>query len=159
MIFTQDMKELIEFLEKHEVEYVLVGGFAVNYYGYVRMTQDIDILIFPSPENARKMMNVLDEFGFGKAGIPTEYFEIEGTAIHLGVEPNRIDLLTNLKGVSNKDIFERKERIKFKNIFLNIISLKDLLACKKLSDRPKDLADADELEKTIKENENFFKDQ
>lgn len=151
MIFTQDMKELIEFLEKHDVEYVMVGGFAVNYYGYVRMTQDIDILVYPSHENAKKMMNALDEFGFGSAGIPTEYFEVEGTAIHLGVEPNRIDLLTHLKGVSNKDIFARKQRVKYKNMLLNIISLEDLLACKKKSDRPKDLADADELEKTILE--------
>ena len=150
MIFTQDMKELVEFLEKHKVEYIMVGGFAVNYYGYIRMTQDIDILIFPSAENARKMMDALDEFGFGKAGIKTEYFEFEGTAIHLGVEPNRIDLLTHLKGVSNEEIFQRKVRIEYKSIWMNIISLQDLLTCKKLSDRPKDRADADELEKTTK---------
>ena len=75
MIFTQDMKEFIELLEKYQVEYVVVGGFAVNYYGYIRTTQDIDILIFPSSKNAQNMIDALDEFGFGKAGIDRDCFE------------------------------------------------------------------------------------
>jgi hypothetical protein len=97
------------------------------------------------------MIRALDEFGFGSAGITMDCFESVGTAVHLGVEPNRIDLLTNLKGVSNEEIFKRKKRIKYEKMFLNIISLKDLLECKRCSDRLKDLADVDELEKTIKE--------
>ncbi|MCX6584018.1 MAG: nucleotidyltransferase [Candidatus Aminicenantes bacterium] len=141
------MKDLIEIMERHEVEYVLVGGFAVNFYGYVRTTHDVDILVNPSFENARKMVKALEEFGFGSDGVPAGYFETEGTAIHMGVEPNRIDLLTNLKGISNEEIFQRKDRVKFENIFLNIISFEDLLSCKKKSDRLKDLADADELER------------
>ncbi len=97
------------------------------------------------------MIDALDEFGFGKAGIDRECFETAGTAVHLGVEPNRIDLLTNLKGVSNEEIFKKKKRVKYEKMFLNIISLNDLLECKRCSDRRKDLADVDELEKTIKE--------
>lgn len=151
MILTQDMKDFIELLEKYQVEYVVVGGFAVNHYGYIRTTQDIDMLIFPSTKNAEKMIVTLDEFGFGSAGITRDCFETAGTAVHLGVEPNRIDLLTNLKGVSNEEIFKKKKRVKYGKIFLNIISLHDLLECKRCSDRPKDLADVDELEKTIKE--------
>jgi hypothetical protein len=104
------MKEFIELLEKYQVEYVVVGGFAVNYYGYIRTTQDIDILIFPSSKNAQNMIDALDEFGFGSAGITRECFETSGTAVHLGVEPNRIDLLNNLKGVSNEEIFKRKKK-------------------------------------------------
>jgi predicted nucleotidyltransferase len=144
------MKDLLVIMERHEVEYVLVGGFAVNFYGYIRTTQDIDILVNPTIKNARKMVNALEEFGFGSDGVPTKYFETEGTAIHMGVEPNRIDLLTNLTGISNKEIFQRKEKVEFENIFLNIISLEDLLACKKKSNRFKDLADADELERMLK---------
>ncbi len=150
MIFTQDMKDLIEIMERHEVQYVLVGGFAVNFYGYIRTTQDVDVLVNPSSENARRMVNALDEFGFGSGGVPAEYFETEGTAIHMGVEPNRIDLLTSLRGISNEEIFKRKERVKYEDIFLNLISLEDLLVCKKKSDRLKDLADADELERMLK---------
>ncbi len=152
MLFTEDMKDLIELFERYSVEYILVGGFAVNYYGYVRTTQDIDILIYPSSENAQKIIKTLDEFGFGSAGIPKESFEKKGTAVHMGVEPNRIDLLTHLKGVSNEEVFAKKVRIEYNNIHLNIISLGDLLDCKRCSKRPKDLADVDELEKTNKEN-------
>lgn len=153
MLFTEDMRDLIEFFEKHEVEYVLVGGFAVNYYGYVRTTQDIDILVYPSLSNAQKIIEALKEFGFGEAGISKDYFEKEGTAIHLGVEPNRIDILTHIQGISNNEIFAKKLRVKFENIHLNIISKQDLLLGKKSSKRPKDLADADELEKIKKEND------
>lgn len=147
MIFTKDMKELIDLFEKHNVKYALVGGFAVIYYGYVRSTHDIDFLLFPSQENATRILKALTEFGFGNAGIPEEYFTKEGTAIHIGVEPNRIDFLTTLKGVSNAEIFKRIERVDFEGTKLNIISRKDLLQSKMASERLKDLADADELGK------------
>jgi predicted nucleotidyltransferase len=149
MIFTSDMQELIEIFERLGVEYVLVGGFAVNYYGYVRTTQDVDILLRPSEENAARVMEALAEFGFGQAGIPPECFTREGTAVHLGEEPNRIDLLTRLKGVSIEEVFSNLERVEYQGLNLNIIGLSDLLACKRSSDRPRDLADADELEKTL----------
>ena len=75
MVFTEDMKDIIELFEKNSVQYALVGGFAVNFYGYVRTTQDIDFLIFPSLENAERIKRSLKEFGFGDAGIPTEELE------------------------------------------------------------------------------------
>jgi predicted nucleotidyltransferase len=149
MLFTRDMKELVELFVKHGVDYVLVGGFAVNLYGYVRMTQDIDFLIYPSAENALRTMKALDEFGFGGAGIPREYFEKPGSAIHLGVEPNRIDLLTHLKGVSNDDIFANRQEAVLEGTRLYVIALDDLLKAKRQSERPRDLADADELAKTL----------
>jgi len=149
MLFTRDMKELVDLFVKHDVEYMLVGGFAVNLYGYMRMTQDIDFLIYPSPENAGKMMKALEEFGFGGAGIPREYFEKPGNAIHLGVEPNRIDLLTHLKGVDNDEVFAKKRETELDGVRLYIIPLDHLLKAKRSSDRLRDQADADELEKTL----------
>jgi hypothetical protein len=95
-------------------------------------------------------MKALTEFGFGNAGIPEEYFTKEGTAIHLGVEPNRIDFLTTLKGISNTEIFKHIERVDFEGMKLNVISRSDLLQSKKASERLKDLADAEELEKLKK---------
>lgn len=70
------MKDLISLFHKHDVAYALVGGYAVNYYGYTRMTQDIDFLLLPSKENAENVMNALEEFGFGNAGIQQELFEL-----------------------------------------------------------------------------------
>ncbi|MDG5816406.1 hypothetical protein QA601_15020 [Chitinispirillales bacterium ANBcel5] len=124
----------------------MVGGFAIIYYEYVRTTHNIDFLLFPSEENASRVMKALTEFGSGNAGIPEECFTKEGTAIHIGVEPNRIDFLTTLKGISNTEIFKHIERADFEGMTLNTISRPDLLQSKKASNRLKDLADAEELE-------------
>ena len=150
MLFSNDMKELIELMDRHEVKYALIGGFAVNYYGYVRTTQDIDFLIYPSEDNAANMMSTLIEFGFGEAGIPQEYFAREGTAIHIGVEPNRIDFLTHLQGISNDTVFADLVDVVIEDIKMKMISYKDLIKVKKASGRLKDLADAEELEKARK---------
>ncbi len=147
MQFSADMKELLRLFEEHGVQYTLVGGHAVNFYGYVRTTQDMDLLVSPTADNAQRIMGALIEFGFGGAGIPQELFERDGGAVHLGVEPNRIDILTSLKGVSNTRIFNRAEVVEIDGVAVNIISLDDLLQAKRCSDRPRDLADADELAK------------
>jgi len=147
-----DMWDLLELFDKHGVMYMLVGGHAVNYYGYVRTTQDIDILVYPSVKNAQAIMKALGEFGFAGAGIPREYFERVGSAVHLGVEPNRIDLLTHLgSGVSNDTLFKNKRRVELQGEQIDIISLEDLISVKRSSSRLRDQADAQELEKTGRE--------
>ena len=147
MLFSKDMKELIELFERFHVEYALVGGFAVNYYGYVRTTQDIDLLINPSQKNAERIVGALAVFGFGNAEIPQDYFERAGSAIHLGVEPNRIDILTHLVSVSNEQIFSHIKKVSVEGILIPIISRDDLIEVKRKSERFKDKADAEELEK------------
>ncbi|OPX28897.1 MAG: hypothetical protein B1H09_07125 [Gemmatimonadaceae bacterium 4484_173] len=141
------MKDLISLFHKHDVAYALVGGYAVNYYGYTRMTQDIDFLLLPSKENAENVMNALEEFGFGNAGIQQELFEHSGTAVHLGVEPNRIDLLTHLEGMNNNTVFNNIEQTAIEGTTVNIICRADLILAKKTSRRLRDQADAEELEK------------
>ena len=147
MSLTPDMKDLIVLFRKHNVEYVVVGGFAVICYGYIRTTQDIDFVIYPSEENSIKMMKALTDFGFGNAGIPIKYFQKEKSAIHIGVEPNRIDFLTSLQGISNDTIFANMQQMGYDGETLNVIAKGDLIKCKKTAGRLKDLADVEELEK------------
>lgn len=147
MQLSDDMKELLRLFERHSVRYTLVGGHAVNYYGYVRTTQDMDLLVLPTSENAKRIMDALSDFGFGGVGIPQALFERNGGAVHLGAEPNRIDILTSLKGVDNTTIFAGAEIVDIDGVDVWIISLEDLLQVKRCSDRPRDLADADELAK------------
>jgi predicted nucleotidyltransferase len=147
MQLSTDMKRLLELFREFEVQYALVGGHAVNYYGYVRATQDMDLLVLPTTENAERIMDALSAFGFGGAGIPRELFERGRGAVHLGVEPNRIDILTSLKGVDNAAIFAGAQVVEVDGVAVTIISLEDLLKVKRSSDRPRDLADADELAK------------
>lgn len=143
--FSPDMRELLELFDSHQVRYALVGGFAVNYYGYVRATQDVDLLVLPTSDNAARIMKALAEFGFADAGIPEGCFTRPGTAIHLGAEPNRIDLLTSLKGVGADEIVAEAHRARIGDIEVNVIRFDHLIAVKRSSDRPRDQADADEL--------------
>ena len=145
MILSQDMKDLVALFEKYEVQYALIGGYAVIYYGVIRTTQDIDFLIKPEPHNAQQMMMALREFGFANTGIEASHFEKESVAIHLGVEPNRIDLITSILGVENEEIFKHIENVQIDNCPLKIISLKHLRQSKESSKRYKDLADAEAL--------------
>lgn len=147
MMFSADMKELLRLFEKHGVQYALVGGHAVNFYGYVRTTQDMDLLVVPTAENAGRVVAALADFGFGGAGIPREFFERDKGAVHLGVEPNRIDILTSLQGAASLEIVEGSHVVEIEGVSVNIITLEDLMRVKRSSDRPRDLADADELAK------------
>ncbi len=142
-----DIKELINLFIKHGVKFAVCGGHAVAHHGYPRMTMDVDLLIEPSKENARKVMVALDQFGFGNAGIPVEAFNKEKTAITLGQQPNQVDLLTSMSNVSTSEIIRNSVQGKLGGIKIQFVSRADLLEAKRQAGRPKDLADLDELEK------------
>lgn len=147
------MKDLVALFHEHGVEYAIVGGFAVNYYGYLRMTQDIDFLVVPSQANAGRVMAALREFGFGGAAIPQEILEKPGGAIHLGVEPNRIDLLTSLEGADADEIVGSSKRVVIDGTPVQIISFERLVEVKQASRRLRDQADAEELLTSRRDNE------
>ena len=94
-----DFKEFLKLLNAHRVEYLLVGGYAVGYYGYPRATADLDLWIACHSENAEKLVAVLEKFGFGIAQLSADIFLQENKIIRMGVPPMRIELLTTLSGV------------------------------------------------------------
>ncbi|MCK9461798.1 MAG: nucleotidyltransferase [Proteobacteria bacterium] len=145
MTLTEDMKDLLALLERHGVAYAVIGGFAVNYYGYPRLTQDFDILVVPNDDNARRALAALDEFGFGRVGLRADFLAREGAALHMGVEPNRIDLLTSVLGVAPVEVVRRARFVDVDGVRLRLISRDDLIASKRASKRARDLADAEEL--------------
>jgi hypothetical protein len=100
MPLRKDLREFLALLNSNKVEYLVVGGFAVAYHGFARYTADPDFFIHASEENARRMLSVLSQFGFDSAGIQPEDLESPGKVIQLGVQPNRIDILTSISGVS-----------------------------------------------------------
>ena len=146
-ILTDDFRDFIDLLIKNEVEFLICGGHAVGFHGYPRLTMDFDLLFNPTEKNADKIMKVLGEFGFGKAGISREAFLAEGTAITLGVQPNQIDLLTSASSQPTKEIFQNAVNGKLENFEVLYISKDDLIQAKKNAGRTKDLADVEELEK------------
>ncbi|HXA01130.1 MAG TPA: hypothetical protein VNW99_04025, partial [Cytophagaceae bacterium] len=104
----QDFKEFIELLNVHDVECLVVGGYAVGFYGRPRFTGDIGFWIAISKINADKILLVLKEFGFESIGVREDNFLKEDLILQLGYEPYRIDILTSLTGVDFKKCFERK---------------------------------------------------
>ncbi|MCH2205166.1 MAG: hypothetical protein MK132_04750 [Lentisphaerales bacterium] len=109
---------------------------------------DFDILILPNSENAKLLMNCLDDFGFGGVSeLREELFCQRGTVFSLGVQPNQIDLLTSISTQSEIDVFENKIMGKLESFDVYYVSLEDLLRAKKEAGRLKDLLDIEELRK------------
>jgi len=108
---------------------------------------DFDLLIVPDAANARALMNVLRDFGFGGAGITESAFVSTGTAITLGAQPNQIDLLTSMGSRSPSDIVADAETGEIGGLTVRIVSFEDLLRAKRESARLKDRLDAEELER------------
>ncbi len=140
-----DMRVFLELLLKHDVRFALCGGFAVTYYGFIRTTMDIDLLVYPSTENAERLMQALQEFGFGHAGIPKSSFETTGTAVTLGTQPNQIDLLTSMSSESADSVFADLQVAHLWNMPVPVVSRQSLLRAKKETNRPKDKIDYEEL--------------
>ncbi|PDV97901.1 nucleotidyltransferase [Candidatus Chloroploca asiatica] len=140
-----DFKEFLQLLNDNEVEYLLVGGYAVAYYGYPRATGDIDFWLAVDPNNAARMVAVLDAFGFGSSGTTPDVFLQDDNIVQMGVPPMRIDLFTTLSGVTFADCFARRVQDVIDGIAVNIISLEDLKANKQASGRLKDLNDLSQL--------------
>ena len=146
MKLTKDLREFIELLNSHHVEYLLVGGHAVAYHGHPRYTGDIDFLVRPSQENTRRLLIVLDEFGFGDLGITLEDLSTEGKVVQLGMPPNRIDLITAITGVSFDQAWAGRVAAHLDGLPVSVLGRNELLANKRSSGRTKDLADLEELE-------------
>ncbi len=150
MILNQDFKEFIQLLNEHDVEYLIVGGFALAIHGYPRFTQDIDFWIWMDRGNAVKTINVLKDFGFSSLNLKVEDLLNEENVIQLGYPPNRIDLITKIDGVSFKDAFKSKKVFKYKDHEMNFIGMDHLIQNKKASGRLQDLADVEKLEEIKK---------
>jgi len=140
-MLTQDFKEFLELLNKNQVEYLIVGGYAVAMHGYPRYTGDLDIWINANRETAAKMIKVLDEFGFGSLGLRQVDFMESGNVIQMGYPPFRIDILTRADGVDFADCYRDRVIVEYDGVIMPIINIKDLQKNKAASGRPKDLED------------------
>jgi predicted nucleotidyltransferase len=153
--FSKDTLELLTLLGKHDVKYVIVGGEAVIFYGYSRVTGDIDIFYEYSEENTQKLYDALLEFWGGDIpGIDSsEEFMEHGAIIQFGQPPNRIDLMNNIDGISFKEAWEAKLRHVLESgdteISIYYIGLEALIKNKKASGRHKDLDDLRFLNKLM----------
>jgi hypothetical protein len=142
----RDFRDLIELLNRHGVRYLAVGGFAVAVHARPRYTKDLDLWVEVSVDNARRIVAALDDFGFASLGLRIEDFLEPDVVIQLGYEPNRVDFLTNLTGVSFAEAYPMRVSIKVGDLEVPVIDRASLITNKRALGRPHDLDDAKGLE-------------
>lgn len=149
-IFLEAHKQFIILLQKHQVDFMLIGGYAVIIYGYERGTGDLDIWLKPTNSNKAKFIQALREHGVLEVTLNiVNGFDFEGDAraMNIGIEPNRIDFLTKVHGVVFDEVYPMKMMLPLKDFQVPIIRYEDLITMKMLTDRLKDKADVEELQK------------
>lgn len=145
MNLDQDFKEFIELLNRNQVKYLVIGGYAVSFHGHPRYTKDIDFWIEMDDANADRTLRALDEFGFGGVGITKTDLLTPDRILQLGFPPQRIDIITTPPGVSFSQCFERRVLGTVDGVEILFIDRENLIVNKTASGRPQDLADVDHL--------------
>jgi hypothetical protein len=140
-----DFKEFLQLFNANHVEYLLIGGYAVGYYGYVRATADMDIWIASYVENAAKVVAAIRDFGFETPELSVELFFQPDNIVRMGVPPFRIEILTSISGVNFDQCYAERVVGVIDGIDVPLISLHQLRTNKQASGRLKDLTDLEHL--------------
>ena len=146
MKLDKDLLELLELFRSKGVEFLVVGGHAVAFHGYPRLTEDLDLFVRPDLVNGQRIVAALQEFGFGSRDITPADFQADDRVIQLGRAPNRVDLLTRLYGVDFSAAWERRIAADLDGAPVWINSRSDLIRNKRATGRTQDMADAERLE-------------
>ena len=140
-----DFKELLALFNAHNVEYIVVGGYALAFHGSPRFTADLDIYVKPDRDNAHRILEALAEFGFKSVDLSLDDFQDPDRVIQLGVPPIRIDILTAITGVSWEEAYSGKVEGKYGDMTVHYIGRKQFIENKRATGRTRDLADLEAL--------------
>ena len=140
-----DFKEFLKLLKEHEVRYLLIGGYAVGYHGYIRATGDMDIWIAVQPDNAQKIIAALHAFGIDDPAITPNVFLQEKKILRMGVPPVRLEITTAISGVEFEECYQSRIVDELDGVEVNLIDLENLKKNKQASGRSKDLTDFKKL--------------
>lgn len=124
-----DFKEFLSSLNKNDVKYLLLGGWAVGIYGAPRATADMDVFIAIDDENIGKLQKALHEFG--APTVPNDHFKEIGKIFRMGRSPMRIEIINQASGIDFKSCYQNRKTILVDEIEISIISIDDLLKNKK----------------------------
>ena len=141
-------KELLQIFNAEGVEYLLVGAHAVMHYTEPRYTKDHDAWVNPTQENARKVHRSLALFGVPLSDAKWEDFAVEGAVYQIGTTLERIDVITQVTGLSFPDCWKRRVDFPYEGILVHILGKQDLIANKKAVGRGQDLLDVEKLEQS-----------
>ena len=148
--FPTHFKDFIVELNKHKVEYMLIGGYALGVYGHIRATNDLDIYINATEENALKMVKACIDYGIPEESINNEMFLVQ-KMIGIGQPPLRIEILKKLDMVDFEYAFQRVKKTSVEGVSINVVDLDDLILLKKAAvkgrNKSRDVEDLSFLEK------------
>ncbi len=145
-LFNEDFQDFIHALNNNEVKYILVGGYAVILHGYIRSTADMDIWVDKTKENYKRLKKALLQFG-APAFSENEFLGNEFNVWGYGREPNRIEIMNEIKGLQFEESYEKCKTYEQDNLKIRYIHFNDLLDAKKAAGRFKDKDDIEQLNK------------
>lgn len=143
-----DFKDLLQAFNDERVKYMVIGGYAVIKHTEPRFTKDLDLWVSPDKENAERVYAALAKFGAPITDLTPEDFTEQDFFFTMGIAPNRIDLLFDLKGVETEMAFDRGVIGKLGDLEVVFIGREDLIKNKEAAGRLQDLADAEKLRET-----------
>ncbi len=153
-IFFKEHQEILNALLKHHISFMLIGGYAVNYYGYHRTTGDMDIWLEPSNDNKELLLQALTALGFDEEGLNTvrSWDFTKPQKFHIGSDeqPDKTEFMTHISGIAFHNAAEQKIIVDIDGKHLPMIHYKSLIQNKKSTERTKDLADVEYLEKILR---------
>ena len=145
MEIQEDFREFLALLNAHEVEFMIVGGYALAFHGAPRFTGDIDVFVKPDYDNAKRIIKALAVFGFSSLDLAIDDFKDPDKVIQLGLPPVRIDIITSISGVSWEEANASKVPGLYGDVSVSFIGKKQFITNKRAIGRKKDLADIEAL--------------
>lgn len=145
MLVNSDFSDLFCALNAAKARYLIVGGYAFSYHAEPRYTKDLDVWVEPTPANAEAVWRALASFGSPMAELTVDDLSRPGIVIQLGVEPNRIDIVTAVDGVSFEDGWQGRVESTYGEAAIQVIGRSELIRNKVACGRPQDIADVARL--------------
>ncbi len=138
---SEDIKDFLTALSAAGAEFLVVGAHALASHGYVRATADLDVFVRASPENARKVELAIREFAAASLeyfGVSAADLSVEGVGFFMGVEPDRLDVITDLAGVRFDHAWRGRIESAIEGVPVAVIGFEDLIAAKRASARKRE---------------------
>ncbi len=141
----QDFVDLLRAFVEHDVRFLIVGAYALGVHGRPRATGDLDVWVEPASDNAARVMQALRQFGAPLEQVTEDDFSRPGIVFQMGLPPLRIDVLTELSGLTFDEAWPGRARANFGPVTVDVIGRDDFIKNKRATGRPRDLGDIDAL--------------
>jgi hypothetical protein len=145
MEFQKDFEDLCASLNGRNVDYIIVGGYALAFHGAPRFTGDLDIFIRPTTQNVNQLLAALHDFGFHETPVLPEDLLRERRVLELGRHPVQVHIMASISGVSWERAWESREAGDYGSAPVYFLGREAFIANKRAVGRAKDLADIEAL--------------